>query len=185
MTEPNEDEFFESATSEFPAKEDLEGRLVAIYNLGVTGKRKSEATGDFYPYVETVTLVLDDGPGDWYAANTKRPLRDGKGDLMPGPDDLLVPSVKENGPQRLDNFQWSATGIYSRTAKRPVGGVPMCGRINSRKNKNKGMSDAWSIAEMTEEDKVIARQHTDLLKAIAAEIKAAHQKSEDDAAFTS
>ncbi len=171
MTNPNtpgtEEDFFDSATSEFPAKEDLKDRLVAIWNTGKTGLRKSEQPGgDPYPYVETITLVLDDGPNGWSATRV-----DG--------DPQLVASVAENGPQRLDDFQWSATGIYSRAHKRPVGGAPMCGRINSRKNKTKGFNDAWSIAELTEDDKVICRKYVDLFKKISAEM----QEKADSAAF--
>lgn len=169
-TTPAEDEFFDSATSEFAAKEDLKDRLVAIWNTGKAGTRKSDATGKPYDYVETVTLVLDDGPNGWQA---KRPEGDPN----------LVPSVADEGPQRLDGFQWSATGIYTRTVKRPVGGKPMIGRINSKPNKTKGMSPPWSIAEMTEEDKVTAREHRDLLISITEELAKAAQKSEDDQAF--
>lgn len=183
MTDPNEDEFFDSATSEFPAKEDLNGRLVAIWNLGKEGTRVSEATGKPYPWVETVTLVLDDGPDNWYATNIKRPMLDGKGDFIPGPDDSLVPSVQLSGPQRLDGFQWSATGIYSRASKRAVGGKPMIGRINSRKNKNKGMADAWSIAECTSADVEVARSHRSAIMALTAELAAAAQHASDSEAF--
>jgi hypothetical protein len=178
-TTAGEDEFFDSATSEFPAKEDLNGRLVAIWNTGKTGTRKSEANNDTYGYVETVTLVLDDGPDDWYATNIKRMAIDGKGDPAVGADDCLVPSVRLNGPQRLDDFQWSATGIYSRASKRKVGDKPMIGRINSKKNAKKGFSDAWSIAEMTEDDKVTARKYLDVFREISAEM----QKKADGAAF--
>lgn len=174
----HEDEFFDSATSEFPAKEDLNFRLVAIWNTGKEGTRKSDS-GAVYPYVETVTLVLDDGPDDWYSKNIKRLAIDGKGDPTPGTDDCLVPSVRLEGPQRLDDFQWSATGVYSRASKRKVGDRPMIGRINSKKNAKKGFSDAWSIAEMTEQDKVIARKHMDLFKAISAEM----QEKADQAVF--
>ena len=170
-TTANEDEFFDSATSEFAAKEDLKDRLVAIWNTGKTGTRKSEATGKPYEYVETVTLVLDDGPNGW---QSKRPEGDPN----------LVPSVAEQGPQRLDGFQWSATGIYTRAVKRPIGGKPMCGRINSKPNKTKGMSPPWSIAELTDDDRVIVRKHVPLLHSIANELDRAAQKSEDDEAFS-
>ncbi len=173
-TTPAEDEFFDSATSEFAAKEDLEGRLVAIWNSGKTGQRRSEATGKPYEYVETTTLVLDDGLHGEAAVPGWR--KDGQ--------PALVPAVAEQGPQRLDGFQWSATGIYTRTVKRPVGGKPMIGRINSKPNKTKGMSPPWSIAEMTEEDKVTARQHRDLLISITEELAKAAQKSSDDEAFS-
>lgn len=173
-----EDEFFDSATSEFPAKEDLNFRLVAIWNTGKEGTRKSE-TGAVYPYVETVTLVLDDGPDDWYATNIKRLAIDGKSDPTIGTDDCLVPSVRLEGPQRLDDFQWSATGVYSRASKRKVGDKPLIGRINSKKNSKKGFSDAWSIAEMTEDDKAIARKYVGLFREISAEM----QNKADGAAF--
>jgi hypothetical protein len=171
MTQPNEDEdFFESATSEFPAKEDLKDRLVAIWNTGKTGTRKSEATGLPYPYVETITVVLDDGPNGWQ-------------DRRPEGAPNLVPSVAEHGPQRLDGFQWSATGVYSRAVKRPVGSIPMIGRINMKPNKTKGMSPPWNIDEMTDADREIAREHRALLITVTNEIRNGAQKAEDDAAF--
>lgn len=163
-----EDEFFDSATSEFPAKEDLKDRLVAIWNTGKEGTRVSQATNKPYPYVETITLVLDDGPDGYQAKRA-----DG--------DPNLVPSVAAEGPQRLDGFQWSASGLYARVSKRKVGDRPMIGRINSRKNAIKGMADAWSIAEMTEDDRVIARKHVGLFKEITAEL----QKAQDNEAFSS
>lgn len=166
MTQPNEDEFFDSATSEFPAKEDLKDRLVAIWNTGKEGTRTSQATGKPYSWVETVTVVLDDGPQGWSGVR-----QDG--------DPNLVPSVAGEGPQRLDGFQWSAGGIYSRVSKRPVGGKPIIGRINSRKNSVKGMADAWSIAEMTDEDRETARKYTGLFRQVASDL----EKKQDDAAF--
>ena len=165
-TPAGDEEFFDSATSEFPAKEDLKDRLVAIWNTGKEGSRVSEANGKAYPYVETVTLVLDDGPDGWTGKRA-----DG--------DPNLVASVADAGPQRLDGFQWSASGIYSRASKRKVGDKPMIGRINSKKNTKKGFSDAWSIAEMTEDDKVTARKYTDLFHQISAEM----QNKADGAAF--
>lgn len=168
-TTPAEDEFFDSATSEFAAKEDLKDRLVAIWNTGKTGTRKNDR-GESYPYVETVTLVLDDGPAAWQATRF---------DDQPN----LVASVAQEGPQRLDGFQWSALGIRSRAEKRPVGGKPMIGRINSKPNKTKGMSPPWNIAEMTEDDKVTAREHRDLLISITEELAKAAQKHSDDEAF--
>ena len=163
-TSAGDEEFFDSATSEFPAKEDLKDRLVAIWNTGKHGTRKSDS-GTEYPYVETLTLVLDDGP-TWSGTR-------------PDGDPNLVPSVAESGPQRLDDFQWSATGIYSRASKRKVGDKPMIGRINSKKNAKKGFSDAWSIAEMTEDDKVTARKYVGLFREISAEM----QSKADSAAF--
>lgn len=167
MTQPNEDEFFDSATSEFPAKEDLKDRLVAIWYTGNHGTRVGKAPGAKpYGWAETVTLVLDDGPNGW--SETRQ---DG--------DPNLVPSVAENGPQKLDKFQWSTGGVYSRVSKRPVGGKPMIGRINSRKNSVKGFNDAWSIAEMTDEDREIARKYVGLFREIAEDL----DKAQDSQAF--
>lgn len=166
-TTPAEDEFFDSATSEFPAKEDLKDRLVAIWFTGKTGTRQSEGTGKPYPFAESVTLVLDDGPNGW------NPVRwDGEANL--------VPSVAEDGPQTLTGFEWSAKGLHDRLVKRPVGGKPMCGRINSRKNKIKGFNDSWSIDELTESDRVTVRQYVHLFPEIANGL----QKSQDDEAFS-
>ena len=170
MTDQNEEEFFDSATSEFPAKEDLKDRLVAIWYTGKQGKRKSEVDGSSYPYCETVTLVLDDGPQGWTGTRANG-------------EPNLVPSVAEHGPQRLDGFQWSATGIYTRAVKRPIGGKPMCGRINSKKNSRKGLADAWSIAECTDEDFSILRQHVPLFREIAADMVRKETSADDEAAF--
>lgn len=156
-------ELFDDAKTEFPAKEDLKDRLVAIWATGKTGERKSAATGKSYGWVETITLVLDDGP-------------DGSSSTE------LVPAA----PQKLDNFQWSAAGLYSRLSQRVQGGKPktfkpMLGRINSRKNSVRGMADAWSISEPTDEDKAIAVKNADLLRKISAELQAAQQASDESA----
>lgn len=164
MTDTEDLELFDDAKTEFPAKEDLKDRLVAIWVTGKTGERKSPATGKTYGWVETITLVLDDGPNG--ASIT---------DLVP------------NAPQTLDNFQWSAAGLYSRLSQRVQGGKPktfkpMVGRINSRKNAVKGMADAWSIAEPTDEDRAVARAHADLIRSISAKLQET-QRSADDEAF--
>lgn len=163
-TQTEDLELFDDAKTEFPAKEDLKDRLVAIWVTGKQGERKSAATGKSYGWVETITLVLDDGPdGTSYT------------DLVPA------------GIQRLDNFQWSAAGLFSRLSQRIVNGKPktfkpMLGRINSRKNSVRGMADAWSISEPTEADRATAVKNADLIRKITAELQAA-QKSDDDEAF--
>jgi hypothetical protein len=174
-TAPAEDEFYDEANEEFPGKEDLKDRLVAVWVTGKTGKRVS-ADGKPYPYVETVTLVLDDGP-EWTG---KR--QDG------------TPNLVGTAPAQLDNFQWSTEGMVARltpriNAKHAESGEPnyrpMVGRINSRKNKVKGYSDSWSIAAPSEDDKALLR--TPEVKAqlarITAEVTKLRAETEDQAAF--
>lgn len=161
------DEFYDEANEEFPSKEDLKDRLVAIWVSGTKGTRKGN-DGKMYPWVETTTLVIDDGP-------------DGKSTT-----DLVGPALV-----KLDNFQWSVGGMTSRLLPRikavDEGGnrifKPMVGRINSRKNKTKGFSDSWSIAKPTEEDKVKLRAIQDKLEAITETVRKESTEAEDSAAF--
>jgi len=169
-------EFFDEATEEFPGKEDLKDRLVAIFVTGKHGQRKGTAPGSKpYDWYETITLVLDDGP-NW----------DGKkivdGDKVP----MLVPSVKENGVQRLDSFQYSQGGLTARLSQRVQGDkpktfMPLLGRINSRKNSQPGFSASWSIGKPTEEDKILAREHNELFRSVAAELENSLKPSDEDA----
>lgn len=170
-------EFFDEATEEFPGKEDLKDRLVAIFVTGEHGKRVGSAPGSKpYDWYETITLVLDDGP-NWTG------LKVVDGEQVP----MLVGSVVENeGPVRLDNFQFTQTGLVSRLSSRVAGDkpktfMPMVGRVNSRPNKTKGHSASWSISKPTEDDKVIARQYNDLFRAVAAELEASLQPKDEDA----
>lgn len=169
MSDLYDDDLFEPAKTEFPAKEDLKDRLVAIYPTGKVGTRLSAANNKQYGWVETITVVLDDGPeGVSYTD--------------------LVPLVNENEPGTpvvLRNFQWSAAGIFSRIdQKRTNPSVPgTVGRINSRPNSKKGLADAWSISTPTEEEMAIARKYADVCRAVREEIKAERQKLEDEAAF--
>ena len=163
----DDDDLFEPAKNEFPAKEDLKDRLVVIYPTGKSGERKSNATGKMYPWRESTTIVLDDGP-DGHSFTD------------------LVPSVKAGGPIVLTGFQWTPKGIEARMSQKPssaekVGSI--VGRINSIKNKQKGLADPWSIAPPTEEDMALARQHSAVCAAARDEIKKSHQQLEDEAAF--
>lgn len=172
-TAPAEDEYYDDATEEFPAKEDLKDRLVAVWVTGKKGTRKSNVDQKVYPYVETVVLVLDDGP----EYTGKRP--DGTPNLV-GP-----------APARLDAFQWSTAGMVARLLPRigkkdAEGNVvykPMVGRINSRKNRIKGMSDSWSIAAPTEDDKAAMRPFHEAMAGITAEMKDAAEGEADAQAF--
>jgi len=166
----DDDDLFEPAKSEFPAKEDLKDRLVAIYPTGKSGLRKSAVPGGKdYSWVETITVVLDDGPdGVTYT------------DLVP-----LVNATEPGTPIVLRNFQWSAGGIFSRIdPKRTDPKVPgTVGRINSRPNSKKGLADAWSISTPTDDEMATARRFAAQCKAVRDEIKAARQQLEDEAAF--
>lgn len=176
-TQTDDLELFDDAKETFPSKEDLKDRLVLIWATGKTGQRKSEATGKAYDWAETVTLVIDDGPDEFYTSSSKR--KDG--------DELLVPSVAHNGAQELDNFQWSAGGLVSRIKQRvtadgkPATFKPFLGRINERKNKNKGMANSWSISEPTDEDKAIARKYAAQIKAISERLAKPPATSDTDA----
>lgn len=182
-----DDELFDDAQEEFPGKEDLRDRLVAIWVTGKHGVRKSDAPGSRpYDWYETVTLVLDDGPnwdGHKLVDDERKPM--------------LVPSVVAEGPQRLDGFQHTTTGLTSRLSGRvflspgapavngpavvdkPKTFKPMLGRINSKKNRVQGRSPSWSIAEPTDGDRATARGHADLIRSISRDLETAGQKAPD------
>lgn len=181
-------DLFDDAQEEFPGKEDLKDRLVLIWVTGKHGMRKGDAPGArHYPWYESITLVIDDGP-NW----------DGKkivdGESVP----MLVPSVKEHGPQKI-TFQYTQTGLCSRLEGRvnlspgepkvngpavmdkPKTFAPMLGRINSRKNSQPGFSASWSIGKPTDADKQIARKYNDLISQISKELEQAGAPKVDDA----
>lgn len=170
-------EFFDDATEEFPGKEDLKDRLCLIWATGKHGTRKS-ADGKPYPWYETITLVIDDGP-NWDG------MKIVDGDRKP----MLVPSVAAEGPQTLENFQFSTNGMTARLASRVTGDKPktfkpFLGRINSRKNSQPGWSASWSISEPTEDDRNIARKFVRLAGEISARLEAQVNGSDsDDSAF--
>ena len=182
-------ELFDEATEEFPGKEDLKDRLVAIWVTGRHGTRVGSAPGSKpYAWYETTTLVLDDGPA-WDGYKITR-----DGERKP----ILVESVTEHGPQRLDSFQYSQGGLTKRLEARvhlsvampPVGKEvkdepkswkPMLGRINSRKNSQPGFSPSWSISAPTDADKAVADQHAALIRQISAELERAGQPTDEDA----
>jgi hypothetical protein len=144
-------ELFDDAKETFPDKDDLKDRLVLVFATGKHGKR----TGDngAYEWVESVTLVLDDGPTGDFSTD-------------------LVPSTV-GGPIELSGFQWSTAGMISRLKPRSEAKnfKPLLGRINSQKNKKKGFSDSWSISSPTEEDKAVARQHAAKMREIIARLQ--------------
>lgn len=167
-----QDEFFDDATEVFPGKEDLKDRLVAVWALERGTDKNAE--GKPYPFVKTLTMVLDDSPNGWSPTSIK------DGDSVPN----LVPSVAENGPQEI-NLRWSTEGMVSRLDPR-VGKTwkPMLGRINSRKNSVAGRSASWSISAPTEEDRAIARRYAEThLGPTIARLQAEANGATDTAAF--
>ncbi len=164
---PAEDEFYDDAQETFPGKEDLKDRLVAIWAL--ENGHDTNDRGEKYPTVQTITMVLDDGP-EGYQATV---IRDGEN----SPN--RVPSVQDEGPQEV-RLRWSTNGLVSRLAPRVGKTVkPMLGRINSRPNKTKGHSASWSISEPTAQDKDTANRYKAAILAKIQEV----QQDEDGKAF--
>jgi hypothetical protein len=170
-------ELFDDAKEEFAGKEDLKDRLVAIWVTGKHGTRQGTGPGAKpYDWYETVTLVMDDGP-NWNGFK----VVDGE------QREMLVASVEQDGPQRLNNFQYSQGGLTARLAPRVTGDKPntfkpLRGRINSRPNSVKGRSPSWSIATPTDADKATSLKYADMVREISAEMAAA-QAATDDSAF--
>lgn len=172
-TRTSEDEFYDDATSDFPKVEHLApsvppnfgaGRLLAIWVTG-EGKRKNDK-GEFYPFVETITVTLDDGPN---------------GIEGPGWDEN-APTLVPTGPVRLDKFQHSTGGLVSRLQKRLTGktkdGVPlkfrpMIGRINTQPSKSNKNVAAYSIGMPSDADRETIRAHGDMIRAINVELETA------------
>lgn len=166
---------FDPAKDMFPSKEDLEDRLVVIYPTGKTGERVSQSTGKPYTWYETTTVVLDDGPDGWRPTVTVDHVE----------RENLVPSVADNGPQVLRNFQWSTGALTARLA--PIADDAkvrsIVGRINTRPPTKKGMNPPWGIAKPTEDEMNVARQYADVCRQARLEIREHRQKASDEAAF--
>jgi hypothetical protein len=174
----SDDGLFDAAADTFPGRVHLRDRLVVIYPDGESGQRPG-SNGKPYTWYSSTTVVLDDGPEGWQAE-----VRDDDGDLVPN----LVPSVADEGPQVLNKFQWSASGIATRMAQKlpdAKTGVPgsILGRINAIKNKDKGKNPPWSIAKPTEADMETARQYRDTCKAARDAITADRLAKQDSDAF--
>lgn len=186
----DEDDFYDEASSLFPKAEHLapsippkfgDGRLVAIWPTS-QGTRTSKTDNKPYPYVETVTVVLDDGPdgnlsGPGWAEEAAE----------------IVPAVGDGEPVRLDKFQHSTSGLVARLEKRltgkhpktktPLRFRPMIGRMNTRASANNKNVAAYSVAEMTDGDRVIAEKHKAYIIAINKELEAGEKDAENASAF--
>jgi hypothetical protein len=179
-------EWMDGATASFPKAEHLApslppnygpGRLVAIWALE-NGTRKGD--NGTYPFVRTLTLVLDEGPnGQAWLTGT-----DGW--------DAEASSIIPASPVRLDDFQHSTGGLVARLSKRVTGvnakGVPlkyrpMIGRMNTQASKTNKNVAAFSIAEPTAKDMEVARKHSELIKSINKEMEDKDNEAETAAAF--
>lgn len=177
-TPVTEDEFYDDASASFPSKADLApdgtfergrmgpGRLVAIWALknGV-GKKDGKA----YDFVDSVTLVLDDGPNGDYVT------------------ELVGPA-----PQRVNGLQHSTSGLVARLKGRVDGknaaGIrlkyrPMIGRVNTQPSKANAANAAYSISVPTDEDRLIVNSFKNMIIDINNELEAEDRKAEDQAAF--
>lgn len=160
----DESDLFEGSSDEFAGKEDMKDRLVMIYPTGRQGTGLG-ASGKPYPWYDTITVVLDDGPKGWQSEIVGK---DGE------PRENLIPSVEENGPQAVP-YRWSTSGATSRIAKKlpelndgvPVG---LLGRID--KGQAKGGNNApWRPNPPTDADKELA---------VRPDMKAARLKARDE-----
>lgn len=184
-----EEDFYDDATENFPSVDDLVplasgknpetvGRLVAIWALE-NGSAQGEK--EPYPFTETVTLVLDDGPD---------------GDQV---TDLVGPA-----PVEL-KLRHSTKGIQSRIGPRvdgwtrakrndagevtvpsvPMKWRPMIGRVNTKPSTlyKKG-SPAVSISLPTDADRAIIEKHKALIKEINARMEAKDADNETAQAFS-
>lgn len=182
-----DEEWMDGATAAFPKAEHLAptmppnygpGRLVAIWALE-NGARKNDS-GKEYPFVRTLTLVLDEGPdGQAWLTGTNG-------------WDPEASAVIGASPVRLDDFQHSTGGLVARLSKRVTGvsakGVklkyrPMVGRMNTQASKTNNKVAAFSISEPTAADMAQARKHADLIKSINTELEASDSQAQDAAAF--
>jgi hypothetical protein len=171
-----DEEWMDGASATFPKAENLApsvppnfgpGRLVAIW-AQENGTRTNDK-GKVYPYVQTLTLVLDNGP-----------------------DGSQTDEVVGNAPVRLEDFQHSTGGLVARLSKRVTGhnakGVPlkyrpMIGRMNTQPSSQNKNVAAFSISEPTQADMDVARKFKDMITSINAELEAADKKDEDAKAF--
>jgi len=185
-----DEEWMDGASATFAKAEHLapslppnfgDGRLVAIWAQENGTRKSTNPGGKDYPFVSTVTLVLDEGTNgqDWLTGANGW--------------DAEASTVIPAAPVRLDDFQHSTGGLVARLSKRvtgvnvktgtPLKYRPMIGRMNTRASAQNKNVPAFSISEPTAADMVIARKYADMIKGINAELEAKDKKTEDQAAF--
>jgi hypothetical protein len=183
----DEDEFYDDATESFPSVDDLVGgeppkkaekigRLVAIWPLENGVAKKSDGSGT-YPYTNSVTLVLDDGP-----------------------DGDLATDLVGSAPVELQ-LRHSTSGIQSRLAPRvdgmskpkrnedgeiivpakPLRFIPMIGRVNTRPStRQKNGSPAFSVSAPTDADREIIAKFREDIKAVSAKLREKAEAADAD-----
>lgn len=175
----NPNQFYDDATDVFPKVEHLApslppnfgpGRLLAIWATGEGTRMNKE--GKIYPYVETITVTLDDGPSG-----------------LDGPGwEAMAAEIIPEGVQRLDKFQHSTGGLVARLQRRLTGrnqdGVPlryrpMIGRLDTQPSKQNKNVAAYSIKPPTDDDRAVIEQHVEMIAAINEELRMAAIASSD------
>jgi hypothetical protein len=168
----DEEDFYDDATAAFPSVGDLapdypnygEGRLIAVYARSL-GKRKG-TSGEMYPYVETITVALDDGPdGDQTTE-------------LVGPAPYRV-DMRHSTINLHAKLQGRVEGKHPKS-ERPLKYLPLIGRVNTQASSQNKKVATYGLAPKTDDDLVILQRHKALLKAITAELEAA-DKAKDDA----
>jgi len=188
-TAAEDEDFYDEATADFAKVEHLApsippkfgpGRLVAIW-AQKAGTGKSKTNSEPYPYVETITLVLDDGvPGAEWQGNASYPEN--------------TAQLVGDAPVRLDKFQHSTKGMVARLERRLTGknkaGIPFTmrpyiGRMNTQPSSQNKNVAAYSISDMTDEDKAFVNRPEikKLIIGINKELEDAVTAAENQAAF--
>jgi hypothetical protein len=158
----------DDSQSVFPTKDDMNHRLVLVWVTGKKGTRQGE--NGKYTWVETVTMVIDDGPS-WTGQ-----VLDSDTLAM---REIRIPSVEAEGPTVLENFQFSFGGMVARLEQRinadgtPKYFKPMMGRIDSRPNSKKGMAPPFSILTPTAEDHELLPKFAAQIREISARMEKA------------
>lgn len=171
-----DDELVDEASSAFPGMEDLDGRLVGIFALK-RGMAKNER-GEEYPFIETLTVTLDDHEGTFARADGTTTTE------LVGP----APEIYE--------FRHS-TGYLVKTLERRINGKdkfdrplserPYVGRIHSQPSKANKKLAAFAIREPEEADRALYAKGTPgyaMLAKAAERVKELHNTvDEAQAAF--
>jgi hypothetical protein len=120
---------FDTATSVYLDMDDLDGRLLLIWALGI--KKDLPGTNGTYDAIEARYVVLD---GD--------------------PIDVKAPSI----PHLVTDGQFSA-GQFVAKLKHRVQGRPLLGRADSRPSQQNKKVLAYGLKEPTQEDMELARKY--------------------------
>lgn len=134
---------FDGARSAFVKMDDLEGRLLLVTPTD-TGERESNLpgqTGKVYTYIVADVAALDGEITD------------------------MVDAI----PFELEDFQLTGANIVGQLQPKIKRNGKVLGRLTKKKAQQRGFSDAWVLAEPSEEDKQRARQYLAAKRAKAAQ----------------